>query len=87
MSAARQYDLLLMDVQMPLLDGLDATRAIRAREAASGGHLPIIAMTANACPEDRQRCLQAGMDDYLSKPIQSSLFLEAIERLIGKPGA
>ena len=79
MVATGHYDMVLMDVQMPELDGLDATRAIRAAEM--GPHrLPIIAMTAEAYPEDRRRCLDAGMDDYLAKPIQSGLLFEAIAR-------
>ena len=70
-TTAGGYDLVLMDVQMPELDGLTATRRIRQWEAANGGHVPIIAMTARAMQGDRERCLEAGMDNYLSKPIDS----------------
>ncbi len=65
------FDLVLMDVQMPEMDGFEATAAIREKEKASGHHLPVIAMTAHAMTGDRDRCLEAGMDDYITKPIQS----------------
>jgi signal transduction histidine kinase/AmiR/NasT family two-component response regulator/HPt (histidine-containing phosphotransfer) domain-containing protein len=72
------FDLVLMDIQMPVMGGFEATAIIRAREAGSGRHVPIIAMTAHAIKGDRERCLAAGMDGYLAKPIQSSALLEVI---------
>jgi PAS domain S-box-containing protein len=74
------YDLVLMDVQMPGLDGLTATRRIRQWELEHGGHIPIIAMTARAMQGDRERCLEAGMDDYLSKPIDSERLRQLVSR-------
>jgi CheY-like chemotaxis protein len=75
------FDLALMDIQMPEMDGLEATGAIRAEEARTGRHLPIIAMTAHAIKGDRERCLEAGMDDYVSKPIQAAALLRAIDSI------
>lgn len=74
------FDLILMDVQMPELDGLQATQQIRQKEAASGGHVPIIAMTAHALKGDRERCLDSGMDDYLSKPINRAELYRVINK-------
>jgi CheY-like chemotaxis protein/signal transduction histidine kinase/HPt (histidine-containing phosphotransfer) domain-containing protein len=77
-----QVDAVLMDVQMPEIGGLEATAAIRERERKSGGHLPIIAMTAHAMKGDRERCLAAGMDDYVSKPVRPSDLYAALERAV-----
>src|SRR4051794_11950983 len=63
------FDLIFMDVKMPNLDGIEATRIIRQKEALRGGHVVIIAMTAHTMPEDEQECLEAGMDGYISKPV------------------
>jgi signal transduction histidine kinase/CheY-like chemotaxis protein len=76
------FDLVLMDIEMPEMDGLEATAVIRERERQRGSrHLPILAMTAHARAEDRARCLEAGMDAYLSKPLQVETLYEAVERL------
>jgi CheY-like chemotaxis protein/HPt (histidine-containing phosphotransfer) domain-containing protein len=77
-----RYDLILMDVQMPELDGLEATRQIRAEEKASGQHVPIVAVTAHAMAGDRDRCLTAGMDDYIGKPIQRQQLLAMLARRV-----
>ncbi len=74
-----QFDLILMDIQMPELDGLEATSLIREEEKERGGHIPIVAMTAHAIQGDRDKCLQAGMDDYISKPIVAETFFKVIE--------
>ena len=74
-------DVVLMDVQMPEMDGLEATAAIRQKEQDNGRHLPIVAMTAHAMKGDRERCLAAGMDDYLAKPIQPRELYKLIERV------
>lgn len=82
------FDLVLMDVQMPEMDGFEATTAIRAQEKEGGGHLRIIAMTAHAAKEDRERCLAAGMDHYVPKPIQPQELFEAVEASrAASPGA
>jgi signal transduction histidine kinase/ActR/RegA family two-component response regulator len=73
-----RFDLILMDIQMPEMDGMDATAAIRAREQESGGHVPIFAMTAHAMTGDRERCLSAGMDGYLAKPIQMQELIKVL---------
>jgi signal transduction histidine kinase/CheY-like chemotaxis protein len=74
------FDLVLMDLQMPAMGGIDATALIREREAVSGAHVRIIAMTAHAMSSDRERCLAAGMDGYLSKPIDQALLFKVVEQ-------
>jgi signal transduction histidine kinase/AmiR/NasT family two-component response regulator/HPt (histidine-containing phosphotransfer) domain-containing protein len=80
--AVERFDVVLMDVQMPKMGGFEATDAIRVQERKSGGRLPIIAMTANAMKGDHERCLEAGMDGYVSKPVQAAKLYEEIERVI-----
>ena len=74
------FDLVLMDVQMPVMDGFEATAAIRHAEIGAARHIPIVAMTAHAMKGDQQRCIEAGMDDYLSKPVNFTSLLEILEK-------
>ncbi len=76
------FDVILMDVQMPEMDGLEATAAIREKEKGTGAHIPIIAMTAHAMQGDRDRCARAGMDGYVSKPIQPERLFDAIAQVL-----
>lgn len=83
LTAPHDYDIVLMDCQMPELDGLEATRQVRAHEAGGSARIPIVALTANAMVGDRESCLQAGMDDFLSKPFQR----EELKRVLDRWGA
>jgi CheY-like chemotaxis protein len=80
------FDLLLLDLHMPELDGYQVAQAIREQERAAGGHLPVIALTARSQQEDRERCLAAGMDDYLAKPVRTAELLAAIDRVVATHG-
>jgi two-component system sensor histidine kinase/response regulator len=80
----QSYDLILMDVQMPEMDGFQATAAIRAKEASGASRIPILAMTAHALKGDQERCIAAGMDGYVSKPIRTADLFAAIETTLGK---
>jgi len=77
--AAHEFDLILMDIQMPEMDGFEVTAAIRETEKQTGAHIPIIAMTAHAMDGYKERCLAGGMDGYLTKPIRRDLLLAALE--------
>jgi len=84
----QEFDLVLMDLQMPNMGGLEATAVIRKQEAGTGRHVPIVALTAHAMAKDRRRCLQAGMDGYVSKPIRPGELDEAVRQIQGRsPGA
>jgi PAS domain S-box-containing protein len=82
--ARDQFDLVLMDVQMPVMDGLSAVRTLRTREQSGGTRLPVIALTAHAMKGDRELCLAAGMDGYVTKPVRAGELFQAIEELLGE---
>ena len=81
------FDMILMDLQMPVMDGLEATRYIRSLEENRDRRTPIVAMTANAMTGDRERCLDAGMDGYVSKPVRRAILMEEMDRVIGIYGS
>jgi CheY-like chemotaxis protein len=81
--ACGKFDLIVMDMHMSEVDGFEATRRIRHQEQPAGAHIPIIAMTAHAMNGDRERCPEAGMDDYVSKPISRKALEQAIARCAG----
>jgi len=84
----QRFDVVLMDCQMPIMDGFEATAEIRRRESATGRpRALIVALTANASPQDQAACLAAGMDDYLSKPIQRQILREVLERCLAAAAA
>jgi CheY-like chemotaxis protein len=83
-SAKEDFDLILMDIQMVEMDGLQATREIRARESDSSTRVPIVAMTANAMKGDQEACLEAGMDGYVSKPFRKVELMDALLPLFGR---
>ena len=78
----KSFDIILMDVQMPIMDGFEATKAIRENEKLTGRHIPVIAMTAHAMKGDRQKCIEAGMDEYISKPISSQTLIKLMNSLV-----
>jgi CheY-like chemotaxis protein len=78
----QEFDLILMDIQMPEMDGIEATAHIRAKEKTTGAHIPIIALTAHAMQGDREMCLNAGMDGYVSKPLRSEELFKTIDSLL-----
>jgi CheY-like chemotaxis protein len=77
-----QFDVVLMDLQMPEMDGFTATAAIRRQEAGTGRHLPFVAVSANAMVGDRERCLAAGMDGYVAKPVQSHVLIREMTEVL-----
>ena len=82
LASQKDFDVILMDVQMPEMDGLDATQAIRKRELSTGKHVPIIAMTAHVMKGDEERCLAIGMDGYVAKPIDVNVLMDTIYKVV-----
>src|SRR6202008_2159324 len=84
LAASKSFDLILMDLQMPVMGGMEATQKIREQEAKLGKRTPIVAMTAHAMKGDREKCFEGGMDGYVSKPIRTELLKSEIARLTQK---
>jgi CheY-like chemotaxis protein/HPt (histidine-containing phosphotransfer) domain-containing protein len=82
-----EFDVLLLDIHMPELDGFQVVAVQRQREQSTGRHLPVIALTARSVAGERERCLQAGMDDYLAKPVRAAELFEAIDRVVSAPSS
>ena len=78
-----KYDIILMDIQMPIMNGIVSTKKIREIEASTTSHTPIIAITANALLGDKEECIEAGMDDYISKPFQIEVLIQKMKNLLG----
>jgi CheY-like chemotaxis protein len=81
---SERFDLILMDLRMPLMDGFEATRRIREKEEGGSRHVPIIALTAHTMKNEPEKCLQAGMDAFLAKPFKCKEFLALVERFLGR---
>ncbi|HEY3308976.1 MAG TPA: response regulator [Desulfuromonadaceae bacterium] len=82
--ATTQFGIILMDLQMPRKDGLETTRAIREKETLDGNHIPIVGLTAHAFPEDHKKCLAAGMDDVITKPVDFNILLSVLKKYLGE---
>lgn len=84
MAQAMQYDVILMDCEMPVMDGYAATTAIRTREKSEGGHIPIVALTANVTDEAKRKCMNCGADDYITKPVTQKILQSVLEQYTKK---
>jgi CheY-like chemotaxis protein len=84
-ASSGDYDLIFMDCHMPVMDGFESTRRIRAFEGSGRRRTPIVALTADTLASDRERCREAGMDDFVTKPVSSTILASTIERWTGRP--